>query len=953
MKKLFLTLLFGCAMCYGTANAQTMLYLDFSDDDSWLYNSSVFFNNSPYSFTLTAGEQYIYECQVPAGAELNKFFFNGTDAFPSPSPLYLDANFNCLKITSIYYDYGTYTRKFTYSWTNYGSSSNQPSVVLTATPTTVGKNGTVTLSASANNFTGTPTIEYFVKMPNEQDFDITPIGTGDFMNYNDFTLCGNYQFKAEATYDTETAEDIKQVTVSGLGVGSVIYFKPNGAWWENDNAIFRAQFGNNNYEYIYFDLIEGIPEDNPATAVYSLTITSAAAAVANNGFLINRIVNGTHYNSTLNLASEDWCNNNMYIHNSSSNSGTMDTYITTPKVTLMLPANGTVGVPFNYSANAEHFDNAVDYAFYVKLPNQPAFSQITDANNPDTYTPPSLAGTYTFKVVATDGIDTAEDIKTITVSKPQSDNITVMVKQFQDWGNGNYNLYTFSPNPWNGTFSGGSFTITPENICGENWYSYSFPNTIQSINIIFRKYNDWTGNSEQTTDIPKNGTITKSTCYILGGYYNGKIDYEETCPEPSVALNVSLLRETENEITLNATPCPYFFDNINTDTIYYVKYQGEQEYTQIEGNSFTPTLTGTYSVYVYVQDMVKGNSAFAEQTINVANTNNTRRVTAITKNLGVAYLGDYGAETSLEDGFKFKMNDDYINITNDSNVQVGYYSPATAEWDWSANVGGNYQTLSADFGTLQFTETGNWYFVGRGRYNNTKEYIYAYDYPENNGYPDNIGWGNSTSEEFDSCQLLTVLPLLPPENCVLEVSETQDEINLSSDEWLDHKILIVFYAGTKSEVQNIAVPPQTGTTYGHLTKGDNIWDNEGEGVFLYFDYGNQGDTYSDTLNGDDGIEFNNGQYYTFYFYTENNGYYSEPVIIQVKASQSGVYTGTEQPQTAEKYPVIYSENGKIYVVGATDFKVYNILGKELPNHNLHQGIYIVKLGNKTYKMIVQ
>jgi len=41
------------------------------------------------------------------------------------------------------------------------------------------------------------------------------------------------------------------------------------------------------------------------------------------------------------------------------------------------------------------------------------------------------------------------------------------------------------------------------------------------------------------------------------------------------------------------------------------------------------------------------------------------------------------------------------------------------------------------------------------------------------------------------------------------------------------------------------------------------------------------------------------------------------------------------------------------VVGADNFKVYNITGREVANSNLPLGIYIVKIGNKAYKAVVR
>ncbi|MDR0830190.1 MAG: hypothetical protein LBN95_08780 [Prevotellaceae bacterium] len=51
--------------------------------------------------------------------------------------------------------------------------------------------------------------------------------------------------------------------------------------------------------------------------------------------------------------------------------------------------------------------------------------------------------------------------------------------------------------------------------------------------------------------------------------------------------------------------------------------------------------------------------------------------------------------------------------------------------------------------------------------------------------------------------------------------------------------------------------------------------------------------------------------------------------------------------------IIYSHDHQIFAVGADDFTVYNLTGKQVPNRNLLAGVYIVKIGNKAYKAIVK
>ena len=276
-----------------------------------------------------------------------------------------------------------------------------------------------------------------------------------------------------------------------------------------------------------------------------------------------------------------------------------------------IPAMGTVGTPFTFETTASDCQGIANLTYYVKLPNQPNFQEISAPASPYT---PTQAGAYTFKVVATDGVTTLEEEKQTVVSQPESA-ITVKVKEYSGWGS-NYYIHCWD---WTGAFS--SFDsndppqMTLENICGENWYSYTFPSTLTETDMLFRNRNDCTWPAaDQTENINGINRVTESTCYSLASGSN-KVEYSVIpCPEPSVGLSVAD-GIVDEEVCIMATPCPDFFDGSYNIT-FYVKYENAQDYESLGSNPcFSPAEAGAYSVFVSVEQ--NGISASAETTINV------------------------------------------------------------------------------------------------------------------------------------------------------------------------------------------------------------------------------------------------------------------------------------------------------------------------------------------------
>jgi hypothetical protein len=112
--------------------------------------------------------------------------------------------------------------------------------------------------------------------------------------------------------------------------------------------------------------------------------------------------------------------------------------------------------------------------------------------------------------------------------------------------------------------------------------------------------------------------------------------------------------------------------------------------------------------------------------------------------------------------------------------------------------------------------------------------------------------------------------------------------------------------------------------------GAQIWDRT-------YEYGNLTALNTDLITG----------------ITENSG--GNPRGFESASLPAGcTITGIEEQSSGSlSEAVIYVQNRQIFVVGTENFKVYNLLGSEVQNKNLLQGVYIIRLSdNTTHKVLV-
>lgn len=113
--------------------------------------------------------------------------------------------------------------------------------------------------------------------------------------------------------------------------------------------------------------------------------------------------------------------------------------------------------------------------------------------------------------------------------EPQPGGITVSFKRPGDWGTAGVHLWA-----WNA--GGDVFDVWPGqlmNDVGNNWFSYTFPESITSVNVIFSK-----NANPQSVDVTG---ITQSTCYEYDAPSGNKFTVKTTtCPASSVYNPVQL-----------------------------------------------------------------------------------------------------------------------------------------------------------------------------------------------------------------------------------------------------------------------------------------------------------------------------------------------------------------------------------------------------------------------------
>jgi len=149
-----------------------------------------------------------------------------------------------------------------------------------------------------------------------------------------------------------------------------------------------------------------------------------------------------------------------------------------------------------------------------------------------TFTASTSNTTFTYQLVdnqdlVSDAIYTA----TFTVTNPNVQAITVSFKKPTDWGTAGVSIWA-----WN---AGGNLFSSWPGVAmtdkGNGWYTYTFANTVTSVNVIFSK-----AGSPQTVDI---SGITQNTCYQSSGLSGSKINVSTVdCATTAVENPSALLK---------------------------------------------------------------------------------------------------------------------------------------------------------------------------------------------------------------------------------------------------------------------------------------------------------------------------------------------------------------------------------------------------------------------------
>jgi hypothetical protein len=322
--------------------------------------------------------------------------------------------------------------------------------------------------------------------------------------------------------------------------------------------------------------------------------------------------------------------------------GNWSTYtVTTPHVTFGadVPTSVEVNTEITLSATSENFSGEISYTYSVKVPDAEDFTAIEG----NSYTPTAV-GTYTLKVVATSGEESAEKEMTLTV-KAAAQDITIRVQIPTGMTGWDYTAepYLFL---WNGDDINDVWAqLTSED---DNWYSATVH--AATINFIVVNGNGWNGDARQTENM--NG-VTASGCYVLGNASGKKTVTATACPtnEPSVVVTPSFTKAiVGTEVTFFATT-KNFGDEEATFT-YTLKKPSDTEAQTVTKLSFTPDVVGDYVIT-------------AKATSTSYSANGTCTVTAKTK----YYLAGTGIE-----GLGWKENEQmpmYDNMITFAKVAAG------------------------------------------------------------------------------------------------------------------------------------------------------------------------------------------------------------------------------------------------------------------------------------------
>ncbi len=318
---------------------------------------------------------------------------------------------------------------------------------------------------------------------------------------------------------------------------------------------------------------------------------------------------------------------------------TINFTIPTPSVPYVLfdnvPTTVEAGTEITLSATSENFSGEVSYAYSVKEPDAADFTTIEGTS----YTPTTV-GTYTLKVVATAGEESAEKEMKLTVKAAAID-ITIRVQIPTGMTGWDYSVapYLYNWKEEDG-IAGNFVAMTSED---DNWYSATVH--AATINFIVVNGDNWDGgDARQTVNVEG---VTASGCYTLGNASGKKSVTSTICPstEPSVVFDgVPSTAIAGEAITLTST-----YQNFSTEpTITYsVKAPDAADFTTIEGTSYTPTTVGTYTLKV----VATAGEESAENTLNV---------TVTTK----YYLAGSGIEGLDWNENKMPMYDNMITFEN-------------------------------------------------------------------------------------------------------------------------------------------------------------------------------------------------------------------------------------------------------------------------------------------------
>ncbi len=354
--------------------------------------------------------------------------------------------------------------------------------------------------------------------------------------------------------------------------------------WQDITGTWKGNSGNNGNNQVWGTKTDANKDVTPATpGEYKLEI---------------QFISTGSENSTNDCTSTFTLNNGGKYY-------TINFTIPTPSVPYVIfsedmPTTVEAGTEVALSATSENFSGEVSYAYSVKEPDAEGFAAIDGTS----YTPTTV-GTYTLKVVATAGSESAEKEMKLTVKAAAID-ITIRVQIPTGMTGWDYSVapYLYNWKEEDG-IAGNFVAMTSED---DNWYSATVH--AASINFIVVNGNNWNGDARQTVDVKG---VTASGCYTLGNASGKKSANATICPstEPSVAFEGMPSTAIAGEaITLTST-----YQNFSTEpTITYsVKAPDAADFTTIEGTSYTPTTVGTYTLKV----VATAGEESAENTLNV------------------------------------------------------------------------------------------------------------------------------------------------------------------------------------------------------------------------------------------------------------------------------------------------------------------------------------------------